>query len=92
MKNRMVCGAEFPYYGTILYNDGRVLINDMENGTGCVYVYKLSDYRSPFGHPARDWLCCGAWKRVIPGFREAEVYGRAPRTVKTLADIAAAVV
>lgn len=91
-KHRIINGAEFPYYGEILYNDGRVLVNDMQNGTGCVYAYKLCDYETPlYRKPARGWLCCGAWKRVIPGFRETETYGREPRTVKTLADIAAVV-
>lgn len=91
-KYRIINGAEFPYCGNILYNDGRILINDMQNGTGCVYVYKLRQYKTPLlGEKAVDWLCCGSWKRVIPGFRETETYGREPRTVKTLEEIAAVV-
>ena len=87
-KIRMISGAEFPYHGEILYNDGRVIINDMHDGTGRVFAYKLTDYCSPLGRAARDWLCCGAWKRCIIGFREAEVYGREARTARDIAGIA----
>lgn len=76
----------------ILYNDGRVIITDMGDGTGRVFAYKLTDYRTPLkGRAVRDWLSCGAWKRVIVGYRETEVYGREARTVRDLDGIAAAV-
>ena len=75
----------------ILYNDGGVILCGYD-GSGYVNAYRLADFHSPIGRKlCSEWLCCGAWKRVIPGYREAEVYGREPRTVKTLADIAAIV-
>ena len=90
-RARIINGAEFPYYGEILYNDGRVIVNDMQNGTECVYVYKLTDYKTPLrGRDARGWLSCGVWKRVIIGWRETETYGREPITAKDLSGIAAA--
>jgi hypothetical protein len=90
MKIRIINGAEFPYHGEILYNDGRVIINDMHDGTGCAHVYKLTDYKTPYGRDARDWLSCGVWKRVIIGYRETEVYGREALTARDLSGIAAA--
>lgn len=74
---------------TILYNDGSIIIADMGDGTGRVYVFKLTDYKTPLrGENRRGWLSCGVWKRVIIGYRETEVYGREPLTVRDLGGIA----
>ena len=90
-RTRIINGAEFPYHGEILYNDGRVIVNDMHDGTGRVHVYKLTEYKTPLGaRIARDWLSCGTWKRVIIGWRETETYGRDARTARDVAGIAAA--
>lgn len=90
-RARIINGAEFPYHGEILYNDGRVIVNDMHDGTARVYVYKLTDYRTPLnGRDALGWLSCGVWKPVIIGWRETETYGREARTAEDLSGIAAA--
>ena len=73
----------------ILYDDGKVILCGLR-GTGIVNAYKNTDYSAPLtGRTRNGWLCCGAWKRVIIGFRETEVYGREPRVARTLEDLAA---
>lgn len=75
---------------SILYNDGEVIIADLGDGTGRVYVYKVTEYKTPlYGRNVRGWLCCGAWKRVICGYREVDVWDA--RTVRDIDGIAAAV-
>lgn len=90
-RNRMINGAEFPYFGEIVYNDGGVIVNDPQDGTGRVNVYKLSEFKTPMrGASARGWLCCGAWRRIITGYRETETYGREAKTARDLAGVASA--